>query len=145
MNIARIAMPVAQQAALFPGVEPAASRPEPGLATPDQPPASVPAIVDQVADVPRGAAPRRRAAALIRQLGGRIDGALRRELDRFFSARPGLSHSDRAAIARAMARLRNELLHYPRSTLRAAAAGDEPAGNALLLDAVSRLFGLTID
>jgi glutamyl-tRNA reductase len=109
-----------------------------------QPPASVPAIVDQGADVRPGVAPhRRRAAALIRQLGGRIDGALRRELDRFFSARPGLSHSDRAAITRAMARLRNELLHRPRSTLRAAAAGDEPVGNALLLDAVSRLFGLT--
>ena len=82
----------------------------------------------------------RRAAGLIRQLGGRTDVALRRELDRFFAARPELSHADRAAIARAMSRFRNQLLHHPRSTLRTAAvaADDDPS----LLDAVRRLFGL---
>ena len=64
---------------------------------------------------------------MIRGLGGRTESALRRELDRFFAARPDLSHADRVAIARAMARFRNQLLHHPRSTLRAAAAAD-PAG-----------------
>jgi glutamyl-tRNA reductase len=83
---------------------------------------------------------RRHAAAVLRGLGGRTDVALRRELDRFFAARPNLSHGDRAAIARALSRLRNQLLHHPRSTLRAAAA--DPAGARNLLDAVSSLFNL---
>ena len=78
---------------------------------------------------------------MIRGLGGRTEAALRRELDRFFAARPDLSHADRVAIARAMARFRNQLLHHPRSTLRAAAAAD-PAGAHDLLDAVRSLFKL---
>jgi glutamyl-tRNA reductase len=82
------------------------------------------------------------AAAVIRQIGGRAEVAMRRELDRFFTARPGLSHADRAAIARAMSRFRNQLLHHPRTTLRAAAAAEHPAGTPPLLDAVRRLFGL---
>jgi glutamyl-tRNA reductase len=87
-------------------------------------------------------ATRDHAAAMIRQIGGRTEAAMRRELDRFFAARPGLSHADRAAIARAMSRFRNQLLHHPRTTLRAAAAADHPAGAPPLLDAVRRLFGL---
>jgi glutamyl-tRNA reductase len=85
---------------------------------------------------------RRHAAALIRQLGGRTEAALRRELDRFFAARPDLSHADRAAIGRALSRFRNQLLHHPRNTLRAAASAAEPAGAHPFLDAVRRLFGL---
>ena len=85
---------------------------------------------------------RNHAAAMIRQLGGRTDAALRRELDRFFAARPGLSPADRAAIARAMSRFRNQLLHHPRTTLRAAAAEDAHAGAPPILEAIRRLFGL---
>jgi Glutamyl-tRNAGlu reductase, dimerisation domain len=81
------------------------------------------------------------AAAMIRGLGGRTESALRRELDRFFVARPDLSHADRVAIARAMSRFRNQLLHRPRSTLRVAAAAD-PAGAHHLVDAVRSLFKL---
>jgi hypothetical protein len=84
---------------------------------------------------------RRRAAALIRQLGGRTDAALRRELDRFFAARSGLTHADRAAISRAMSRFRNQLLHRPRSALRAA-AGNAAADTNSWLDVARRLFGL---
>jgi hypothetical protein len=91
---------------------------------------------------PASAPPRRRAAALIRQLGGRTEATLRRELDRFFAARPELSHADRAAIARALSRFRNELLRQPRNTLRAAASAPDPALAHPLLDAVRRLFGL---
>ena len=79
-------------------------------------------------------------AAIIRRLSGRTEIALRRELDRFFAARSDLSHADRAAIARSVSRFRNQLLHHPRSTLRAAAAG--PAGAHQLLDAVRGLFNL---
>jgi hypothetical protein len=53
---------------------------------------------------------------LVRQLSGRSDAKLRRELDRFFAARRHLSDTDRAPIARAMARFRNQLLHLPRSS-----------------------------
>jgi hypothetical protein len=81
------------------------------------------------------------AAAMIRGLGGRTESALRRELDRFFVARPDLSHADRVAIARTMSRFRNQLLHHPRSTMRAAAATD-PTGAHLLIDAVRSLFKL---
>jgi glutamyl-tRNA reductase len=85
---------------------------------------------------------RHHAAALIRQLGGRTEAALRRELNRFFAARPDLSDAARAAIARAMSRFRNQLLHHPRSTLRAAASPPDPAGAHPVLGAVRRLFGL---
>ena len=81
------------------------------------------------------------AAAILRQIGGRTDAALRRELDRFLASRPGLSHADRTAIVRAMSRFRNQLLHRPRYTLRAAAAGEVSAA-PLLIEAVRRLFGL---
>ncbi len=86
---------------------------------------------------------RRLAAGLIRRLGGRTEAVLRRELDRFFAARPELSHADRAAIARAMSRFRNQLLHHPRRTLRAAAATDHTAGVDPLLDVVRGLFALS--
>jgi hypothetical protein len=108
-----------------------------------EPPGSPPVIVEgSTADGPGTPPHRRRAAAVIRQLGIRTEAALRRELDRFFAARPGLSHADRAAIARAMSRFRNQLLHQPRSTLRAAADAGHPAGSHPLLDAVHHLLGL---
>ena len=97
--------------------------------------------MSQIAPTP-DSSHRRDAADVIRQLGGRTDAALRRELDRFFAARPGLSHADRAAIARAMSRFRNQLLHHPRSSLRAAVATADHAGAHPMLDAVCRLFGL---
>jgi glutamyl-tRNA reductase len=78
---------------------------------------------------------------MIRGLGGRTESTLRRELERFFTARPDLSHADRVAIERAMARFRNQILHHPRSTLRAAAAAD-PARAHDLLGAVRSLFTL---
>ena len=81
------------------------------------------------------------AAALIRRLGGRTQAELRRELDRFFAARPELADADRTMIARAMMRFRNQLLHHPRRSLRAAA--DEGAADGpTLLDAVGRIIGL---
>jgi hypothetical protein len=82
------------------------------------------------------------AAAMLRELGGRTESALRRELDRFFSARQDLSHADRVAIARAVSRFRNQLLHHPRRALREV-AGD-PAGSRHLLDAVRKLFDLAV-
>ena len=82
------------------------------------------------------------AAAIIRQIGGRADAALHRELDRCFASRSGLSHADRTAIVRAMSRFRNQLLRRPRYTLRAAAAGEVSVA-PLLIEAVRRLFGLT--
>ena len=99
------------------------------------------ASVESGAAVRSPSPPHRSAAAtMIRGLGGRTESALRRELDRFFAARPDLSHADRVAIARAMSRFRNQLLHHPRNTLRAAAAA--PAGPHHLVDAVRWLFNL---
>jgi hypothetical protein len=99
------------------------------------------ASVESGAAVRSPSPPHRSAAAtMIRGLGGRTESALRRELDRFFAARPDLSHADRVAIARAMSRFRNQLLHHPRNTLRAAAA--DPAGPHHLVDAVRSLFKL---
>ena len=123
--------------------EPSAPHPQHEPSTHREPPASTPTIIGGGAAV-RSASPphRRRAAALIRQLGGRTEAELRRELDRFFAARPDLSDADRTPIARAMARFRNQLLHLPRSSLLAAAADDDPAVAPTLLDAVRRLFGL---
>jgi Glutamyl-tRNAGlu reductase, dimerisation domain len=84
---------------------------------------------------------RHRAAALIRKLCGNTQTALRRELDRFFAARPDMSHADRAAIVRALSRYRNQLLHHSRSTLRAAAA--DPSGDGHdFLDAIHSLLQL---
>jgi hypothetical protein len=101
---------------------------------------SLPAIVAAVRSEPPPH--RRQAAAMVRELGGRTEAALRRELDRFFATRSGLSHADQVAIARAMSRFRNQLLHHPRSTLRAAAATEDTAGGNPLLDFVRHLFSL---
>ena len=106
------------------------------------PPERTTAILEGRAAVRFASPPHRSAAAaMIRGLGGRTESAVRRELDRFFAARPDMSHADRVAIARAMSRFRNQLLHHPRSTLRAAAAAD-PAGARHLIDAVRSLFNL---
>jgi glutamyl-tRNA reductase len=125
MNIGRIVPAVDHRRAATPAGEPA-----PAFYEHDRPvrPASV--------------SHRRHGAALIRQLGGRTDAAVRRELDRLFAARPDLSVADRAAIARAVARFRNQLLHHPRGTLRAAAFAPDTVGTHPVLDAVRRLFGL---
>jgi hypothetical protein len=95
-------------------------------------------------EAPRSPSPLHRsaAAAMIRGLGGRTESALRRELDSLFNARPDLSHADRVAIARAVSRFRNQLLHHPRRALREV-PGD-PAGSRHLLDAVRNLFDLAV-
>ena len=41
-----------------------------------------------------------RPAAMVRELGGRTEAALRREVDRFFATRSGLSHADQAGRSR---------------------------------------------
>ena len=124
--------------------DPSASPDALDLSVPREPHGAAPPIVQCEAAVLSESPPHRRhAAAMIRQLGVRTDAALRRELDRFFAVRPGLSHADRAEIARAMSRFRNQLLHRPRSTLRAAAGADGHAGPHPLFDAVRRLFGLS--
>ena len=61
---------------------------------------------------------RRAAGALLRQLGDRTEAAVRRELDRLFLARPDLTDTQREAIAQAMSRFLNQILHHPRSALR---------------------------
>ena len=123
-----------------PGAGPSAVPDGPGRFEPQRFPSTTPATG---AAVGTASAPHRhRAAALIRQLRGRTDAALRRELGRFFATRPDLSHADRAAITRALSRFRNQLLHHPRSTLRAAAFAPDTVGTHPVLDAVRRLFGL---
>jgi Glutamyl-tRNAGlu reductase, dimerisation domain len=100
------------------------------------------ANIESGASVRSTTQPHRSAVAImIRVLGERTESALRRELDHFLVARSELSHADRAAIARAMSRIRNQLLHHPRSTLRAAAATD-PASVHHLIDAVRSIFKL---
>jgi glutamyl-tRNA reductase len=101
------------------------------------------AIVEGSAAVRSASPPHRSAAAaMLRELGGRTELALRRELERFFAACPDLSDADRVAIARAMSRFRNQLLHQPRSMLRAAAAAG-PAGTHHVVDAGRSIFKLS--
>jgi hypothetical protein len=143
MSMIRNLPAVDHRPASTPVGEPSASHQQHKPSSHRAPTASAPAIVEGAAG--RSAAPphrRRAAAALIRQLGGRTEAELRRELDRFFAARPGLSDADRAPIASAMTRFRNQLLHRPRSSLLTAASHNHPAGAPTLLDAVPRLFGL---
>jgi hypothetical protein len=143
MDMSLIAPPVDQRLARELLPEPSASLVEYDLSIHREPPESTPAIGEGGAtNRPAPSPHRRHAAAMIRQLGGRTEATLRRELDRFFAARPNLTHADRAAIVRAMSRYRNQILHHPRSTLRAAADADDPARARPLLDAVRRLFGL---
>ena len=61
-----------------------------------------------------------------REGSNHTEAELRRELDRSLAAYPDLGDADRAAIARAMAPFRNQLIRCPQSSLRAAAA-DDPA------------------
>jgi hypothetical protein len=143
MSLSLIVTAVDHRTASTPVREASASLLQDDLSIHCEPPASPPTIVEGGAAVRSASPPHcRRAAAMIRQLSGRTEAVLRRELDRFFAGRPDLSRADRAAIARAMARFRNQLLHHPRATLRAAAADDDLAAAAIRLDAVSRLLGL---
>jgi Glutamyl-tRNAGlu reductase, dimerisation domain len=104
------------------------------------PPDSPGAIVERDAADSAPSSPHRRlAAVVIRKLCGSSQTALRRELDRFFAARPNMSHADRAAIVRALSRFRNQLLHHPRSSLRSAAADHSGDGHDFL-DAIHGLF-----
>jgi glutamyl-tRNA reductase len=85
---------------------------------------------------------RQAAGALLRQLADRTEATVRRELDRLFRAQPDLTDNQRVAIAQAMSRFLNQLLHHPRSALRAAAAAGDAADPHPLLDASRRVFGL---
>ena len=85
---------------------------------------------------------RRDAGALLRQLADRTEAMVRRELDRLFLTRPDLTDTQRAAIAQAMSRLPNQLLHHPRSVLRAAVDAGEAADPHPLIDAARRVLGL---
>lgn len=125
-----------------PGDESPASLDGHGRSDRPEPPRCLSPLGGGAAARPASSPHRHHAAALIRQLGGRTDAALRRELDRYFGARPDLSPADRAAIARSLSRFRNQLLHHPRASLRAAASTPDPAGAHPLLDAVRRLLGL---
>jgi glutamyl-tRNA reductase len=85
---------------------------------------------------------RQAAGALLGQLGDRTEAAVRRELDRLFRAQPGLADSERVAIAQAMNRFLDQLLHHPRTALREAALAVDAADPNPLLDAARRVFGL---
>jgi glutamyl-tRNA reductase len=85
---------------------------------------------------------RQAAGALLCQLADRTEARVRRELDRLFRAQPGLADTERVAITQAMHRFLNQLLHHPRSALRAAALAGDSADPHPLLDAARRVFGL---
>ncbi len=83
----------------------------------------------------------RHAGALLRKLGDSFDGVRRRELDSLYARCPDLTDSQREAIAHAMHRFQNQVLHQPRAALRSAA--EEPTEHPHpLLNAVRHLFGL---
>jgi glutamyl-tRNA reductase len=80
----------------------------------------------------------RHTGPVISQLRQEWDARRDAELNRLFSQRPNLSPEDREAIARALERFQNQLLHQPVSALRSAAEnGSHHHG---LLDALKRLF-----
>jgi glutamyl-tRNA reductase len=85
---------------------------------------------------------RQAAGALLNQLADRTEATVRRELDRLFRAQPGLADTERLAITQAMYRFLNQLLHHPRSALRAAALAGDSADPHPVLDAARRVFGL---
>jgi glutamyl-tRNA reductase len=123
--------------------EPLAFQGECDLSVPREPPERAQAIVDrEPAACSASLQHRQHAGALLRQLGDRTEAALCRELDRFFAARPDWTDTQRATIARAMCRFRNQLLHHPRSALRAATDAADPADPHPLLDAAGRVFGV---
>ena len=66
----------------------------------------------------------------------------RRELEAVFARYPDLTDEQRSAVAHAMHRLQNQLLHHPRAALRSAASDPPAEGSHPLLSAVRRLFGL---
>jgi glutamyl-tRNA reductase len=82
------------------------------------------------------------AGHLLRELGDSYDAARRRELDKLFAAQSHLSESDREAIAHAMLRFQNQLLHHPRAAVRSAAAEPQHEHPHAFLDTVRHLFGL---
>jgi glutamyl-tRNA reductase len=80
----------------------------------------------------------RHAGPVITQLRQEWDARRQVELERLYAARPGLTAEDREAIARALERFQNQLLHQPVSALKSAAEnGHHHLG---LLDALKRLF-----
>jgi len=83
----------------------------------------------------------RHVAVLLRQLGDRADAVLDRELDRLFAAQPDLREGQRAAIVQAMSRLRNQLLHHPRTALRRAVDAEDSLDSSLLFEAARLVLG----
>jgi glutamyl-tRNA reductase len=85
----------------------------------------------------------RNAGALLRQLGDYADAARQRELERLFASHREFDEAQREAIAHALLRVQNQLLHHPRSALRSAATHSSPSEHPHpLLNAVRHLFGL---
>ena len=82
------------------------------------------------------------ADSVLGQLTDRTEAAVRRELDRLFLARPDLTDTQRAAIAAAMSRFLSQILHHPKSALRAAADAGDAADPHPVLNAARRVFGL---
>jgi glutamyl-tRNA reductase len=85
---------------------------------------------------------RRHAGALLRQIGDYADAARQREVDAVFAKFPDLTDDQRQAIAHAMHRLQNQLLHHPRAALRTAASDPPGEHPHPWLHAVRHLFGL---
>jgi glutamyl-tRNA reductase len=86
---------------------------------------------------------RRLAGATLRQLGDRADDIVRRELDALVARNPHFTDADRAAIAHALGRAVNQLLHPPRAALRSTTPpADADAHPHSLLHALRHLFGL---
>jgi glutamyl-tRNA reductase len=85
---------------------------------------------------------RRRAGALLRQIGDYSDAARDRELERLFAKCPDLNESQRAEVLHMMHRFQNQLLHHPRSALRSAPVEAPLEQTHSLLAAFRHLFGL---
>lgn len=85
----------------------------------------------------------RLAGATLRQLGDWADSVRNRELETLFARLPHLSETDRDAVAHAMNRLQNQILHQPRAALRSATSNaDSALADHPFLNAVRHLFGL---
>ncbi len=101
------------------------------------------AIVErETAECLAGLRHQRNAGALLRQIGDYADATRRRELEAVFARYPEMDEAQRSAVAHAMQRFQNQLLHHPRAALRSAAADPPAEGSHPFLNAVRHLFGL---
>lgn len=82
------------------------------------------------------------AGALLQQLGNHADQIRQRELAALFASRPGLSETDREAVAHMAMRLQNQFLHHPRAAVRSAVTASDEDHPHPILSVVRHLFGL---